>query len=192
MKAENAEKIIESLGADVYPITLVKYLMNRRRCLTYFEKAADPSFEIRGPKYTVDHSECTQCKDKEDLGILCRQHTSIDRVLNASAVLKDTETNVYLFKNEIFKMVGNRLVIIYCPHPKLITGDVNDKKVRKINPITIEDAALTALPSYAKVGEFSSLLLLDKSIKCWFNDAFSLITIPEDRNGCGWALTSNT
>lgn len=191
MKTDNAEKIIESLGAEVYPLTLVKYLMNRRRCLSYFEKASEPTFEIRGTKYNVDNTECKFCNEKKDKGILCRQHTSLDRVLNAKSVLKDTETNVFLYKNEIFKMMANRLVIIYCPHFKLISGDITDEKVRLINPITIEDEKLTSLPSYDKVGEFSSLFLLDKSIKCWFNDQFSIMTIPEDRNGCGWALTSN-
>ena len=87
-------------------------------------------------------------------------------------------------------MVGNRLVIVYCPHPKLITGDISDQKVRKINPITIEDPALKALPEY-KIKQFLSTDLLDKNLRCWFNKEFSIVTIPRDRNGQDWCLVPN-
>jgi hypothetical protein len=190
MKQVSAEKFIEKLGAEVYPITIVKFLLNKRRILSYFAKAADESFELR-VKYTVDHSDCEICKEKESEGILCRQHTSIDRVLNAQNVAYDLDTNVYLFRNEIFRMVGNRLVIVYCPHPKLITGDITDSKVRKINPITIEDPELTELPAYERTCDFISSDLLDQYMRCWFNHEFSLVTIPEDRNGQNWCLVPN-
>jgi hypothetical protein len=88
-------------------------------------------------------------------------------------------------------MVGKRLVIVYCPHPKLITGDITDSKVRKINPITIEDPNLLELPQYNKICEFISSDLLDQYIRCWFNNDFSLVTIPEDRNGQNWCLVAN-
>ena len=190
MKQVSVEKFIEKLGADVYPITVVKFLLNKRRILSYFSKAADENFVLR-VKYTVDNSDCPVCNEKRDEGILCRQHTSIDRVLNAKNVAYDLDTNTYLFQNEIYRMVGNRLVIVYCPHPKLITGEITDSKVRKINPITIEDANLTKLPPYEKICEFISSELLDQYIRCWFNNEFSLITIPEDRNGQNWCLVAN-
>lgn len=190
MKQVSAEKFIEKLGAEVYPITIVKFLLNKRRIVSYFSKAADENFEIR-VKYTVDHSNCEVCKEKEVDGVLCRQHTSIQRVLTAKNVAYDLDTNTYIYRNEIFRMVGKRLVIVYCPHPKLITGEITDSKVRKINPITIEDPTLTELPNYPKICEFISSELLDQYIRCWFNNEFSLITVPEDRNSQSWCLVAN-
>ncbi|RLF58379.1 MAG: hypothetical protein DRN27_05575 [Thermoplasmata archaeon] len=190
MKQVSVEKFIEKMGADVYPITIVKFLLNKRRIISYFSKAANDNFELR-VKYTVDHSNCEVCKMKAKDGILCRQHTSIDRVLTARNVAYDLDTNTYLYKNEIFRMVGKRLVIVYCPHPKLITGDITDSKVRKITPITIEDSNLVALPEYDKLCDFISSDLLDQYIRCWFNNEFSLVTIPDDRNGQNWCLIPN-
>jgi len=190
MKKTSSERFLEKLGVEVYPITIIKFLLNKRRILSYFERAADEDFEIR-VKHTVDHSDCAACKDKESEGILCRQHTSIDRVLNTNNVLLDIDTNTFFFKNEIFRMVGDRLVIIYCPHPKLITGEITDKKVRKINPITIEDPALPGLPQYDKVKEFMSVSLMEQNMTCWFNYEFTLVSIPEDRNKSNWCLIPN-
>jgi len=190
MKQVSIEKFIEKLGADVYPITIIKFLLNKRRILSYFSKAADENFELR-VKYTVDHTDCELCKQKESDGVLCRQHTSIQRVLTAQNVAYDLDTNTYLHQNEIYRMVGNRLVIVYCPHPKLISGEVTDSKVRKINPITIEDPTLTSLPEYNKLCEFISSELMDQYLKCWFNNEFSLVTIPEDRNRQNWCLIPN-
>lgn len=190
MKQVSVEKFIEKLGADVYPITIVKFLLNKRRILSYFSKAADENFELR-VKYKVDHSECQICKEKKSDGVLCRQHTSIQRVLTAKNVAFDLDTNTFLYKNEIYRMVGKKLVVVYCPHPKLITGEITDSKVRKINPITIEDPELPELPDYKKLCDFISSDLLDQYIRCWFNNEFSLVTIPDDRNGQNWCLIPN-
>jgi len=190
MKRVSMEKIIEKLDVGVYPITIMKFLLNKKKILSYFAKAVNKDFEIR-TKYKVDNLDCPSCKEKESENILCRQHTSISRVLDAKSVAFDLDTNTYFCKNEIFRMVGNRLVIIYCPHPKLITGDITDSKVRKISPITIEDENLTELPNYEIVREFISSQLMEQYIKCWFNNEFSLVTIPEDRNFSNWCLTAN-
>jgi len=190
MKQVSVEKFIEKLGAEVYPITIVKFLLNKRRILSYFSKAADENFEIR-VKYKVDHTDCEVCEEKKSDGVLCRQHTSIHRVLTAKRVAFDLDTNVFLYKNEIFRMVGKRLVVVYCPHPKLITGEINDSKVRKINPITIQDPELVELPQYERLCDFISSDLLDQYIRCWFNNEFSLVTIPDDRNGQNWCLIAN-
>lgn len=190
MKQFSIEKFIEKLGCDVYPITIGKFLLNKRRILGYFSKAAEESFEIR-MNYAIDHSDCEVCKEKEPDGILCRQHTSITRVLTGKNVAFDLDTNSYFYQNEIYRMVGSKLVIVYCPHPKLITGEITDSKVRKINPITIEDPALTELPRYNKLCEFISSELMEQYMKCWFNHEFSLVTIPEDRNAQNWCLVPN-
>jgi len=191
MKTISTEKFIEAIGADVYPITIIKFLLNKRRIQSYFSKASEKTFEIRGIRYKIDNSDCELCLQKKDEGILCRQHTSINRVLNAQAVLYDLDTNTYFYKNEIFRMIGEKLVIIYCPHPKLIVDDITDSKVRKMNPITIEDSNLKELPKYSNVSEFISSKLLDQHMKCWFNNQFSIVTIPEDRNFSNWCLVSN-
>lgn len=189
MEQVSAEKIIEKLDIDVYPITIIKFLLNKKKILNYFRKATEKNFEIR-VKYTIDSLNCKLCHEKESEGILCRQHTSIQRVLTAKKVGYDLDTNTYFFKNEIFRMVGNRLVIVYCPHPKLITGEMTDVKVRKINPLTIEDDNLKDLPQY-NVKEFISSDLLDQYLRCWFNYEFSIVTIPYDRNGQNWCLVPN-
>lgn len=190
MEQVSTEKFTEKLGIDIYPITIVKFLLNKRKILSYFTKATDKNFEIR-VKYYVDHSDCIPCKEKAPDGVLCRQHTSISRVLNTNEVAYDLDTHVYFYKNEIFRMVGKRLVIVYCPHPKLISGEITDSKARKINPITIEDPKLTELPYYKKINEFISSELLDQYMRCWFNHEFSLVTIPVDRNGQNWCLVPN-
>lgn len=190
MRKTSTEQFIEKLGVEVYPITIVKFLLNRRRILNYFEVAAQEDFRIP-VKYTVDHSDCDLCNQKKPEGILCRQHTSIDRVLNANIVLFDIDTNTFFFKNEIFRMVGDRLVIIYCPHPKLITGDVTDKKARKINPITIEDENFHGLPQYNTIKDFMSIALMEQSMTCWFNYEFTLVTLPDSRDKSDWCLTPN-
>ncbi len=190
MKQILVEKFIEKIGADVYPITIVKYLLNKRKIINYFTKASDEKFEIRS-KYSIDHSTCEVCKQKESEGVLCRQHTSIQRVITANRVAFDLDTETYLYKNEIFRMVGNKLVIVYCPHPKLITGEITDVKVRKINPITLEDSSLKALPPYEKTCEFISTGLMEEHVKCWFNNEFSIVTIPDDRNKQDWCLVPN-
>jgi hypothetical protein len=187
VKIISTEKFIEQLQCEIYPITIVKYLLNKKRILGYFSKASDKNFDPK-QKYIADPTDCPICQQKKDM--LCRQHTSIDRVLKAQVVGLDADTNVYFFRNEIFKMVGNRLVIVYCPHPKLISGDITDSKVRKINPITIEDPNVAGLPLY-EPRTFLSTELMDQSLKCWFNNEFSLVTIPEDRNLQNWCLVPN-
>jgi hypothetical protein len=191
MKRISMERFIEGLGAEVYPITLTKFMLNRRRILNYFEKASEDSFELR-TQFSVNHDDCEFCKQKENEGVLCRQHTSIRRVLEADKVAFDLDTQTYFFKNEIYRMVGPRLVIVYCPHPKLISGQITDQKVRRVKPITIEDPqGIPELPQYENVKSFISSSMMDQNFVCWFNDEFSLVTLPEDRNKCNFCLIPN-
>lgn len=191
MKQRSLEQFIEKLDCDVYPITILKFLLNKGKILSYFKKALEPNFKVR-MTYKVDYDNCEQCKEKtETLGVLCRQHTSIQRVLLGSHVAFDLDTNVYFYKNEIFRMIGDKLVIIYCPHPKLIKGPITDLKVRKVNPITVEDETLTKLPDYKIIRQYMSSELMNEYMRCWFNHDFSIITIPNDRNKSDWCLASN-
>lgn len=194
MKQISTEKFIEKLGIDVYPITIIKFLLNRRKILSYFEKAASDKFELRGYKYLVDNSNCEYCKTKTNNYDMCRQHTSINRILNGENVGYDLDTKTLFYKNEIFKKVSDtKVVIIYCPHPKLIKmigENLTNAKVRKINPITIDDPNLV-LKQYKNIVSFSSNDLMESYMKCWFDDDFSIISMPEDRNYSNWCLVPN-
>lgn len=190
MKVISAEQLTEKLDVNVYAITLVKFLLNKRRIMFYFNNAASSKFEIRGFSYKVNQPECKDCQEKKDEGFLCRQHTSIDRIIKADKVLYDLDTNVYMYKNEIFRMINNRLVIIYCPHPSLIIPPITDEKLRRVKPMTIEDPDFTKLPDYNLVHILSNDLA-DQYIKCWFNKEFSIMTLPEDRSFSNWCLIPN-
>lgn len=189
MNLVSIEKFVESMNVDVYPITLMKFLLSKGKVLFYFQKAADKSFELRGGSSTINPNECEVCKSKN--GILCREHTSIERVMTADRVLLDLDTNTYFYKNEIFRMVGNRLVIIYCPHTRLIKGDISTDRVKKIKPLTIENESLTKLPNYDNVSQFLSTELMNKNTKCWFNNQFSIVSIPKDRESSDFCLITN-
>ncbi len=189
MNLVSIEKFVESMNVDVYPITLMKFLLNRGKILFYFSKAAEKNFELRGGSSTIDSSECEACKSKN--GMLCREHTSIQRVMTADRVMLDLDTNTYFYKNEIFRMVGNRLVIIYCPHTRLIKGDITTDRVKKVKPLTIENKGLTKLPDYENVHQFLSTELMNKNTKCWFNNQFSIVSVPKDRESSNFCLIPN-
>lgn len=189
MKILSLEKYIEKLGCDVYPITVMKLLLNKGKILGYFRKASDPEYQIRYT-YRIDHDDCSFCAKKASEGILCRQHTSIDRVLNGENVLFDLDTQVYLYKNEIFRIVDDKIVIVYCPHPKLITGEITDSKVRRVNPITVFNDKFAEF-NYDNTISILSSELLEQHVGCWFNDMFTIVTLPEDRNKSNFCLIPN-
>lgn len=191
MKSNSIEQFIGNKleGCEIYPITLIKFLLNKKRILTFFQNAANENFELKAI-YTISNENCEPCKEKASDGVLCRQHTSIDRVLSAKVVGYDLDTQVFFHKNEIFKMVGSKLVIVYCPHTKLISGEITDSKVRKVNPITIIDPNLKGLPSYT-TRDFMSSNLMDQNLSCWFNNEFTLVTVSNDRNSQDFCLIPN-
>lgn len=193
MKQISTEKFIEKLGVEVYPITIIKFLLNKKRILSFFTKASNKDFVLRGTRYYQDNANCEICNSKKNEGIFCRQHTSLYRILEGDNVAFDLDTGSYFYKNEIFKKSGDKLVIVYCPHPKLIEtiGEAyTDLNVRKVNPITIDDPNLK-MKEYKKIVSFNSNDLLDSYMKCWFNNTFSIVTIPEDRNYSNWCLVTN-
>lgn len=193
MKQISTEKFIEKLGVEVYPITIIKFLLNKKRIMSYFNRAARKDFLLKGTKYFQDNSNCEACQTKKNDGVFCRQHTSLYRVLEGDNVAFDVDTGTYFYKNEIFKKVDQKLVIVYCPHPKLIEAigeQFTDLNVRKVNPITIDDPNLK-MKDYKTIVNFNSNDLLDSYMKCWFNNTFSIVTIPEDRNFSNWCLVVN-
>ena len=193
MKQISTEKFVERLGVDVYPITIIKFLLNRKRILSYFSRAVKKDFVLKGTKYFQDNSNCESCKIKEGEEMFCRQHTSLYRILEGDNVAFDSVTETFFYKNEVFKKVEEKLVIVYCPHPKLIEtiGEtITDLNVRKVNPITIDDPNLK-MKEYKNIVNFNSNDLLDSNMKCWFNNTFSIVTLPEDRNFSNWCLVPN-
>ncbi len=188
MSTVSLERFVEKLEVDVYPIAIMKFLLNRGKILFYFSKAAEQGFELRGGNSSVTPENCELCKRND--GILCREHTSIDRVMTADKVCFDLDTNTYFYKNEIYRMVGDRLVIVYCPHTKLIKGGATDEKVRKLKPLTIENKDIK-IPDYKNIQHFLSTELMNKYMRCWFNNEFSIISIPRDREQSDFCLIPN-
>jgi len=189
MNRKSGESFITRIGADVYPITLIKFLLNRKKILSYFYNVTKTEFVIKFAQ-TLSSEDCKMCQS-QTVSKQCRNHTSIKRVMEANNVLYDLDTKVYFYKNEIFKMMDNKLVIVYCPHPKMITGTIDDVKVRKINPVTVVDPLLVELPHYNTIYNFHSLELMGDRVSCWFNKDFSIVTIPKDIDGHNWCLIPN-
>lgn len=190
MNRKSGESFITNIGADVYPITLIKFLLNRKKILSYFNNVTKHYFIIKFAQ-TLSSADCKMCQSQDNIKKLCRNHTSIKRIMEADNILYDLDTKVYFYKNEIFKMMDNKLVIVYCPHPKMITGTIDDVKVRKINPVTVVDPLLVELPHYKTIYNFHSLELTNECLSCWFNKDFSIVTIPKDIDGHDWCLIPN-
>lgn len=187
------EKLVDDYGAVVYPITIVKFVLNKKKIMSCIEKASSDEFKIRGKKFKIDPSDCSFCKQKQEEGVAnyCRQHTSLNRVFNADKVLYDEVTECYIYKNEIFKEVNNRLLIIYCPHTKPISGKITDETVRKITPLTIEDENFNGLPTYEEIVIVNSDDWMNKNLKCWANPEFSIVTIPKNEDKSNFVFVCN-
>ena len=67
MRRISAERYIEQLRAEVYPIALIKFLLNKRRIMNYFSKAASRDFNPKF-KFDLDIENCEACKQKKDQG----------------------------------------------------------------------------------------------------------------------------
>jgi hypothetical protein len=183
----SSEGFIANLKADVYPITIIKFLLNKKKILTYFNNLTTKDVTRESIKINIEN--CESCKSKKESGFLCRAHTSIQRVLNCDNVAFDLDTNVYFYKNEIFRMIGDKLAIIYCPHPKLLTETLTDEKIRKFNTIVVNEKI--DFPEIKNRHEFLSTFLLNHHLQCWFNDEFSIITQPNGRNYSNYSLVPN-
>jgi len=186
------EDFINKLKCDVYPITFIKFIINKDRVLSYFKKASDKNIIIHGIQKSLDKSKCFKCKEKKILNIPCRQHSSIERILTSENVAYDTDNGLYFYRNEIFKKLHNgRIVIVFCPHTKLISGQLTTDKIKKVIPITVEIPNIS-LPNYKNKLQFSSKQLFDLNLKCWFNNEFSIITtLKEKKEDVGFCLLPN-
>lgn len=189
MDIKLSEHFIIENGVDLYPITLIKFLLNRKKILTYFHNVTKDNFVIRF-KQTLNPNSCKHCQELPE-GSVCRNHNSLQRILSGNNILFDEDSSVYLYKNEIFKVMGDKLIIVYCPHPKMITGRINDDKVRKISPVTFVGEKDIKIPDYKNIVKFSSLKLMKENLLCWFNRDFSIVTIPNNIDVTDWCLIPN-
>lgn len=178
-----AEKVIkEELQKDptrdVFPITLIKYLLNRKKIINFFEKVQQTDIQNLPSYIDFDHNKCDACINNPRK-MLCRKHTSIERVMITNQACIDTDTGIHIYMNEIFQIIEDKLSIIYTPHTKLIQGQLTEYKIKKISTISTYKPENILFDSRVDIIPFSSNKLMDMYIKCWFNDEFSLITIPE-------------
>lgn len=215
MRFTSTEKYLEKFNTTVYPITLLKYILNRGQILRYFKKAQNPSFNKH---FNIDSADCIVCDHKKkDEGVKCRPHTTIQRMREINGGwLYDVDTGVFIYRNEVFKRVVNTngeelLVIVYCPHTKLISGKITDKKVRKLTPLTIkmdnefvqimENLEKQIPEEYVnqvfKTNCISSDALMEDWLGCWFNDEFTIVIYSDEIEGSreqknqNWCLISN-
>ena len=169
------EYFLQNKKVDVYPITLMKFLLNKSKILYYFS-LVEKKEGFKGSVYEVDNSQCPYCSNTLPDHKLCRQHFSINRIFSSQSfpILKDIDTGLMFYKNEIFKIIDNKLTIIYCPHTKLIIGDLTQDKVKRIYPITVIDDKITTL-NFQNIIRFDSSVFSDKSASCWFDNQFTIV-----------------
>ena len=211
MRFTSVEKYLEKYNTTVYPITLIKFILNRGQILRYFKKAQNPSFNKH---FNIDSAGCSVCEyKKQSEGVQCRPHTTIERMREMNdGWLYDIDTRVFLYRNEVFRRVVNSngddlLVIVYCPHTKLLSGKITDKKVRKLTPLTIKmDEEFTIIMDFLEKKMptepfskncISSDALMEEKLGCWFNDEFTIVIQSDDVDGPkthtnqDWCLITN-
>jgi len=199
MQVFQLEKYLEKFNIEVYPITLLKFVLNEKRIMSFISKVSESTFEPKAP-FKIDNKDCERCKEQE-VSTMCRQHTSISRVMTARTIMKTIidEKEIMFYRNEIFNIINDELMtIIYCPHPKLITGNITDAKVRKINIIIVKDENIGKVFNKNNKTEFIDIDLNElksQNISCWFNNQFTIMTLPDfetKENGKNsWCLIAN-
>lgn len=176
MKIYSSELFLQQLCCDVYPITIIKFLLNKKKIIDIYEKI-DNKNQLYN--YNIDNSNCNECKKRNE--ILCRNHTSINRIIKADNILYDKSSNFFFYKNEIFKFKDNKLFIIYCPHTKLIQGNITKSKVKKFSIIIVDNInEIDWKKNISKIISICSSELTLKYLSCWFNKEFSIVTIPNE------------
>jgi hypothetical protein len=174
------EKLVEELQVEVFPVTIGKFLLNRRKI----------SRALQDPRYiiNIDPKECSDCTPERE----CRKHNCIRRITKeVKKCLVFTEPNlfpkkIYFFKNEIYLYEDGLWRVVYCPHTKLIQGKLTDSKIRKITTFGFRGD-----PPAEPVEEvqFNFLHLLTQKISFWFNNQFTLVLVPNNMERSDWYLT---
>jgi hypothetical protein len=170
IKAEDFCK--NKLDGIVYPITLVKFLLNRSKILRLKEVKNYDLFDIK----PEDCSDC-QSISRPDQS-MCRIHTSIQRIQEAERIVKDLDSGMYFVKNEIFYPVQSGITFVaYCPHTKLMRGPITCNKVRIFTSFFTSRIDTSQFENKVKK-EFSSDKLTEHQIQCWFNEEFYIVLLP--------------
>lgn len=190
------ESFVESHNLDVYPITIAKYLINKKRFLDFFNRIFNR--EKLEYSFNSDYTMCEFCKQsqKEGKGKYCQKHNSSNRILidlfeQDNLILHDIDNNIYFYKNEIFKYINGRLIIIYCPHSKLISGEITWDKIKKTISFCIETNNFDEQTLKDKSIDFSLNELFKYSWTCWFNNIFSYKLIPHENEYMECSLVPN-
>jgi hypothetical protein len=184
-----AEDCCSRIG-EVYPITLIKFLLVEKEIKRMLKRTKNhDTHSIKIFKY---NETCDVCKSDK----LCRHHTSIERILNAGNIGFDLNTEYYFFKNEIFKFVDNKILIVYCPHTKLITGEITEEKIKMVLPTSVENPFGSEKGYFQakerKINRFSSSTIMSDRLSCWFNSEFSIILkFFKASNKIEWCLITN-
>lgn len=179
---ESAEEYLNGLGVDVYAITLAKFVL----CYDWLKNCLNRENKIR---FNINNSDCDICQ-KFPSGV-CRQHRSIYRVLKCSDPLYISDLGFYLYKNEIFKIIDDKVIIVYCSHTKLIKDQITEKKVKKVMPITLQIQKGELFPDIKPKATITSDELLDHNFSCWFNDTFTMLIDRNKDNKSVWSLILN-
>lgn len=176
------EKVLEGTFDCVFPVTIIKYILNQRKILTIFRKIQQDTFKSSYTPFTLDNSKCKFCEDKKEMKVKCRMHTSIDRVLSTMQVIIDPETGIMMYKNEIFQLMDppDKVGIIYCPHTKMVpeTGPLNSSRVKKVTPFVFQLDG-SKLPEFSTIN-FNVNEIKKMKLKYWFSPEYYLITEPSD------------
>ena len=175
---------IKDLDVEVFPITIIKFLLNRGKILECFNLVTKPDFKVADIE--TDDSDCVYCAKFDGK---CRQHISINRILQPGKVAFDLDTNCYIYKNEVFRIVGDKIVIVYCPHPRNLKERTvyTDEIIRKVNPMTLRLSPGFEFPKF-EVRNFLSSKMLLESYECWFNYGLNIQTVPAGRVASDWVL----
>lgn len=170
------EDVVQKMEMEVYPVTLIKLLLNRSKLLDLLEKTKNGRITCNT---SYNAGECEECNRRRKEGFeipTCRYHTSINRIVNANTVTFDVDTGFMMVHNEIFKFVDDKLFIAYCPHTKLVPK-YTDREIRHLKIIVSNFNY--EMPDYNYVNIDSSIFL-NSNMQCWFNNDFDIITIPND------------
>jgi len=178
----SSEEYLSGLGVDVYAITLVKFIL----CYDWLKNCFTRENKM---KFKIDNKNCEICQ-KSSQG-LCRQHRSIQRVLNSTNALYIKDLDCYLYRNEIFKKIGKKVIIVYCSHTKLIKDEVTENKVKRVMPITLELQEGETFPEIKTATEVTTEDLFGINFSCWFNDTFSIIINNTNEKKATWSLILN-
>jgi len=180
----SAEEYLSAINVDVYAITLVKFVL----CYDWLKNCLTRENKIR---FNVNNSDCEICQ-KFPSGV-CRQHRSIYRVLQCRDPLYIKDLDCYLFKNEIFKVMDNKVIIVYCSHTKLIKDQITEKKVKKVMPVTLElkNDEIMVFQNIKPKFTVTSAELFNHNFSCWFNEEFSMIINYNETGKTVWSLILN-